>query len=222
MNAISVLPENSTVQPDLEADATVAVLGLGYVGLPTALAFREADHQVIGIDVSDERIRRIRQRDVDLVTDDHARLGRALDEPDDFELTTEIAALRAADVVIVCVPTPVDEHLLPDLSLLRTACDQVLAMVQPGQLVMLTSTTYAGTTRDLLIDPLQRSGFTLGRDVSVAFSPERITPGCPPTPKATSRGSLAAPPRPAPPGPSASCGGSPGASTRCPPRKQPS
>ena len=82
-----------------------------------------------------------------------------------------------AAAVIICVPTPLDEHLTPDLSILRAACSMVVDAAIGGQLLLLTSTTYAGCTRDLLLRPLQMRGLSVGRDVFVAFSPERIDPG---------------------------------------------
>ncbi|GAA2823175.1 nucleotide sugar dehydrogenase [Kitasatospora paracochleata] len=160
-----------------DADApTVAVVGLGYVGLPTALALLTSGSRVIGLDVSAARLDAIRDRSVDLLPADHERLTAAVRDPR-LTLTTDPAALAAADTVIVCVPTPVDAHLVPDLDALAAACATAVAHAVPGQLLMLTSTTYVGTTRDLLVGPLTARGFTVGEDIHVAFSPERIDPG---------------------------------------------
>lgn len=182
MSSISIAAGEADSKPQVLSDrvfntGSVAVLGLGYVGLPTALAFGEAGHRVIGIDVSEERLGRIKSRDVDLVPDDHARLRDALGSHERFVLTHDVSAMQEADTVIVCVPTPVDAHMMPDLSLLRGACRQVVEAARPGQMIVLTSTTYVGTTRDLLVDPLKAAGLTVGQDVNVAFSPERINPG---------------------------------------------
>src|SRR6266516_449931 len=91
--------------------------------------------------------------------------------------TSDQSRMSSAACVIVCVPTPVDEYLVPELSILRSACRSVVAHAVAGQLLMLTSTTYVGSTRDLLVGPLRERGFLPGRDVFVAFSPERIDPG---------------------------------------------
>ncbi|MFJ1705028.1 nucleotide sugar dehydrogenase [Kitasatospora sp. NPDC088346] len=155
---------------------TVAVVGLGYVGLPTALALVASGCRVIGVDVSTERLDAIRRQDVDLLPSDRDRLGRTLGGPG-LELTADPAAIASADTVMVCVPTPVDPHLVPDLRALSAACATVVAHAVPGQLLMLTSTTYVGTTRDLLVGPLGERGLRVGEDVHVAFSPERIDPG---------------------------------------------
>ena len=155
---------------------TVAILGLGYVGLPTALALLQTGNKIIGIDVSRQRLNAIRSRRVDLSPSDHGRLREALRDSQ-FSLSHRSADLALADVVIVAVPTPVDEHLVPDLSILETACASAVSAARPGQTFILTSTSYVGCTRDLLVRPLEARGFTVGEDVFVAFSPERIDPG---------------------------------------------
>jgi UDP-N-acetyl-D-glucosamine dehydrogenase len=155
----------------------VAVIGLGYVGLPTALAFHAAGHRVIGIDISTARIDAVRAGAVDLLDSDHARLATALTDDDGFVLTDDPELLGEAAGVLVCVPTPIDQHLLPDLRMLESACRTVVAHARPGQTIMLTSTTYVGCTRRLLVSPLAERGLIAGKGVFVAFSPERIDPG---------------------------------------------
>jgi nucleotide sugar dehydrogenase len=120
---------------------------------------------------------------VDLLPSDRERLPRALHPPGPanghrghLSLTTDLDRLAAADSVIVCVPTPVDAHLVPALGALAGACRAVAERARRGQLIVVTSTSYAGTTRDLLIQPLMRRGLVPGRDVFVAFAPERIDP----------------------------------------------
>ncbi len=157
---------------------SAAIVGLGYVGLPTAAALQGQCGRIIGIDVSPERLRQIEAREADLAGPDRARLEAALDDRS-LELTCDPAAVARADVVIICVPTPVNGDYVPDLRALRGACESVVAHARPGQTVILTSTTYVGTTRELLAGPLQRRGLRSGSDVFVAFSPERIDPGNP-------------------------------------------
>lgn len=156
--------------------STVAVVGLGYVGLPTALALHRRGIGVVGVDVSATRLMAIRAGDVDLLTEELADLRAALDDPD-FRLTDDGALLAEADAVIVCVPTPVDAHLNPDLRALSAACATVVERARSGQVLILTSTTYVGCTKDLLVAPLAERGLVTGDDVFVAFSPERIDPG---------------------------------------------
>jgi UDP-N-acetyl-D-glucosamine dehydrogenase len=156
----------------------VAVVGLGYVGLPTALALQGRCQRVIGIDVSTVRLREIAGGDVDLTDPDRKRLDAALGVGA-LELTSAPESAADADAVIICVPTPVDRDHVPDLRALRRACAAVVTHARPGQTLILTSTTYIGTTRELLTEPLARRGLQVGRDVFVAFSPERIDPGNP-------------------------------------------
>jgi nucleotide sugar dehydrogenase len=152
------------------------VLGLGYVGLPTALSLHDAGAAVFGIDIDDTRLAAIRAHDVDLLDGDVARLRAAL-AGERLTLSTSAAAIRAADAVIVCVPTPVDRERRPDPGALRAACEAVVAGARPGQLLLLTSTTYVGCTRELLVEPLAKRGLRAGIDIHVAFAPERINPG---------------------------------------------
>jgi UDP-N-acetyl-D-glucosamine dehydrogenase len=157
-------------------DTNVVVVGLGYVGLPTALAFAEAGCGVVGYDVSEERLAAIKVGSVDLLKADRERLRQHLGS-DSFWLTTNPAALSSADVVMVCVPTPIDSYMVPDLSALSAACETAIRYAVPNQLIMLTSTTYVGCTRELLVAPLTARGLQVGEDVFVAFSPERLDPG---------------------------------------------
>lgn len=154
----------------------VAVLGLGYVGLPTALALVDAGTAVTGIDTSPARLAAIRAGDVDLLPHELRRLQASVGLPT-FALTEDPAAVAGARTVLICVPTPVDGERRPDLGPLRAACATVVEHARPGQTIVLTSTTYVGTTRDMLVEPLQARGLRPGRDVCVAFSPERVDPG---------------------------------------------
>lgn len=154
----------------------IAVIGMGYVGLPTALSLADRGAEIIGCDISEQRLAAIKSGRVDMLARDHLRLTGHL-MTDSLTLTTEPSAVAAADTVIICVPTPVDSHQTPNLTALTSACATVVDHVVRGQTIVLTSTTYAGCTRDLLITPLTARGFEVGTDVHVAFSPERIDPG---------------------------------------------
>ena len=157
-------------------EGSVVVLGLGYVGLPTACALAGRRSQVLGVDVSPVRLREIADGDVDLPEPERDRLRGELADGS-LRLTGDPAVLDEADAVVVCVPTPVDGDREPDLSALRAACETVVAHARPGQTIILTSTTFVGTTRELLVEPLRQRGLEVGREVHVAFSPERIDPG---------------------------------------------
>ena len=155
---------------------TVGIVGLGYVGLPTALGYVEKGHSVIGIDQSGARLEAIGAGKVDLTPVDLGRLKDA-NSSDLFATSRDVGRLAEADVVLICVPTPVDAYLVPDHTYVGQACGDVVRVARPGQVLILTSTTSVGTTRAMLAEPLEQRGLRVGTDVFVAFSPERINPG---------------------------------------------
>jgi nucleotide sugar dehydrogenase len=156
----------------------VAIVGLGYVGLPSAVGFAPRCREVIGIDISRERLQVVAAGKADLPDNYRPRLTAALAEGR-FRLSADPAAIGAADAVIICVPTPVDADHVPELTALHGACADVVAHARAGQTIILTSTTYVGTTSELLAAPLKERGLEPGADIFVAFSPERIDPGNP-------------------------------------------
>lgn len=156
--------------------AVVAVVGLGYVGLPTAIALRNAGCRIIGLDSSAERLAQIGAGEAELLAHESESLREHLDG-DGFVLTDRSEALHAADLVLICVPTPIDEWRRPQPRALIAACESVVRHARPEQTIVLTSTTYVGCTRELLVEPLAERGLRAGEDVFVAFAPERIDPG---------------------------------------------
>ncbi len=165
-----------TTPPIATEHAVVAVVGLGYVGLPTAIALRNAGCRIVGVDASASRLEAIAAGEVELLDAERASLGEHL-AGDGFVLTDRAEALNAADLVLICVPTPIGEHRRPDPAILREACASVVRHARPEQTIVLTSTTYVGCTRELLVQPLAERGLIAGEDVFVAFAPERIDPG---------------------------------------------
>jgi len=157
-------------------EAVVAVVGLGYVGLPTAIALRNAGARVIGLDSSSTRLTTIRTGGAELLSSEQEDLARHL-EGEEFVLTGSPDAISMADLVLICVPTPVDDQRRPEPALVQGACASVVAHARPGQTLVLTSTTYVGSTREMLIEPLAERGLIAGEDIHVAFAPERIDPG---------------------------------------------
>ena len=147
---------------------------MGYVGLPLAVAFCEAGHEAIGLDTDPRKIAAIEagQSYVEDIDDDRLRaVGESL------SATTRYADLSQADTVVIAVPTPLTENREPDLGPLVASGTSLAAVLQKGQLVVLESTTYPGTTRERLVPMLEESGLKAGRDFNVAFSPERVDPG---------------------------------------------
>lgn len=152
--------------------ARVCVLGLGFVGLPLALRFADVGFPVVGIDIDEEKIEKI-QKGISYIRDVELNLtqSRRLQASKDFSL------LQEADAIVICVPTPLSKTRDPDLSLVLEAGQTVARYLHPGQLVVLESTTYPGTTRELLRPLLEERGLKVGKDFFLAYSPERIDPG---------------------------------------------
>lgn len=159
-----------------DRSAVVGVIGLGYVGLPLLAAFHKAGYPVIGFDVDPAKIERLHRGEnylkhlgVELVSEMKAA-GR-------FDATTDMKRLGEADAVIVCVPTPLGKHLEPDVSYIDKAASDIAATLREGQLIVLESSTYPGTTREVMLPKFLDKGMTLGETVFLAFSPEREDPG---------------------------------------------
>src|SRR3954451_14166911 len=152
----------------------IGIVGLGYVGLPLAVAFAEADCDVVGIDVDAGKIAALREgrSHVEDITDERLResLPRCL-------FTTRLAELHEADAILVCVPTPLTRNREPDLGPLLAASQGLAGVLRRGQTVILESTTFPGTTREHLVPLLEESGLRAGEDFALAFSPERVDPG---------------------------------------------
>ena len=152
----------------------VGIIGLGYVGLPLAVAFAEAGADVIGVDADSRKVERLRRSESDVEDIASDRLREVAPR---FTATTEHEHLGGCDAVLICVPTPLANQREPDLSYIVDAATALSAVLRKDQLVVLESTTYPGTTRDRLRPILEESGLAAGRDFHLAFSPERIDPG---------------------------------------------
>ena len=152
----------------------VGVVGLGYVGLPLAVAFAEAGEQVVGVDISPGRIADLRAGRSYIEDVPHEAIVAC---GHNLRATTRAADLALADAIILCVPTPLTPNREPDLSALMGSASTLASIIQPGQLIVLESTTYPGTTRERLLPVLEESGLVAGRDFHLAFSPERVDPG---------------------------------------------
>ncbi len=154
-------------------EATICVVGLGYVGLPLAVGFAQSDYRVIGYDVDDVTVDRL-QDGVDTTGD----LSDEAIQDGDISYTTDATAISEADYVIIAVPTPIDDDERPDLGYVESAATTVGSKMTSGTTVVLESTVYPGTTRDVLVPALEdASGLTANEDFFVGYSPERATPG---------------------------------------------
>jgi UDP-N-acetyl-D-glucosamine dehydrogenase len=156
----------------------VAVIGLGYVGLPLATTFAEQGFHVTGLDVDQQKITLANQGESYISDISNSTLQRLL-ATGRLQFTTDFTVLDEIDAVSICVPTPLGKTRDPDISYILAATQQVRAHLHPGQLIILESTTYPGTTDEVVLPELAATGLQVGRDFFLAFSPERIDPGNP-------------------------------------------
>jgi UDP-N-acetyl-D-glucosamine dehydrogenase len=159
---------------DREGGMTIGVIGLGYVGLPLAMSFCEAGQRVIGLDSNASRVEALRRGESHVEDVPAERLRAAAGR---FEATTMARRLALADAILICVPTPLTGNREPDLGPLMSATATVASVLSRGQVIVLESTTYPGTTRERVLPVLEETGLTAGRDFHLAFSPERVDPG---------------------------------------------
>lgn len=165
-----------TVSASTDAPPTVAVIGLGYVGLPLCLAFAESGCRVLGIDTDAFKAEALNARTSYIEHIEASRIAAAVSCG--FTATTDFSRVREADAVLICVPTPLTVNRAPDLSFVEATASSIAPHVRRGHLIVLESTTYPGTT-DEIVRPIleQASGLVAGRDFHLAFSPEREDPG---------------------------------------------
>lgn len=158
--------------------AQVGVIGMGYVGLPLAVEVAHANLPVVGIDLVEAKVNLI-NRGISYIQDvptetlaEHVNSGK-------LRATTDFKVLKECDAIIICVPTPLGKTKDPDLEMVLSAVGKIGENLHPGQLIVLESTTYPGTTEELILPKLEESGFRVGKDFFLAFSPERVDPGNP-------------------------------------------
>ncbi|MCX6925723.1 MAG: nucleotide sugar dehydrogenase [Verrucomicrobia bacterium] len=158
--------------------ARVGVVGLGYVGLPLAVEFAKAGFTVTGIDVSEEKVRRVNAGDSYIGDIPSATLA-PLVESGKLCATADFSAVLELDTINICVPTPLRKTKDPDMSFIVSSCAEIVRFFHAGMLVILESTTYPGTTDELVLPMLAKSGLEVGQDFYLCFSPERVDPGNP-------------------------------------------
>jgi len=160
----------------LNKSATLGVVGLGYVGLPLAVEKAKAGYKTIGFDVQKTKVDMVnagKNYIGDVVNEDLSKLVKS----GVFSATTDFAQVAKADCVCICVPTPLDEHQQPDISYVKASAESIVPYMHKEMLIVLESTTYPGTTEELLKPIFESSGLKCGKDFYLAFSPERVDPG---------------------------------------------
>jgi UDP-N-acetyl-D-glucosamine dehydrogenase len=157
--------------------ARIAIIGLGYVGLPLAVVFAETGFTVVGIDLDQRKVDTV-NRGESHIQDVPAAQVKKLVDAGRLSATTDFAALQQADAASICVPTPLGKFGDPDMSYVIAATESLANNIHPGMVVVLESTTYPGTTREILLPKLGiEKGLKIGEDFFLAFSPERVDPG---------------------------------------------
>ncbi len=156
--------------------AKIATIGLGYVGLPLSVEFASSGLKVLGLDVDKDKLRAVREGE-SYIRDVSPERLRQLVSSGHLEATDDFDRLSERDAIIICVPTPLSKTKDPDLSLVVRAAEEIAKRLRSGQIVVLESTTYPGTTEELILPILEREGLTVGEDFFLAFSPERVDPG---------------------------------------------
>ena len=159
----------------LNKTAKIGIIGLGYVGLPLAVEIARAGYKCIGLDVSKEKISKLREG-ISYIGDIPSEAIKEIRDSNKFIADTDMSLLKEIDAVSICVPTPLNKSRDPDISFVMSAINELKKYIHPGMLVILESTTYPGTTREVLLPALQEK-LIVGEDLFLAFSPERIDPG---------------------------------------------
>jgi len=157
-------------------DYTLGIIGLGYVGLPMVCGFGAAGFRVLGFDVDPAKVAQLNDGRSYIAHIPAERLAGLVDSGR-FRAASDFARLGDADAVLICVPTPLTEHREPDLRYVERTAEDVARTLRPGQLVCLVSTTYPGTTREVVLPRLAAKGLRVGEDFFLAYSPEREDPG---------------------------------------------
>jgi len=161
-----------------DKSCTVGIIGLGYVGLPLIDAYIKAGFSAIGFDVDQKKVNALLTGTSYIAHIEHATIAGWLEQKR-FDATIDMSRLCEADVVLICVPTPLSDSRDPDLKYVEMTTQAIAKSLRPGQMIVLESTTYPGTTKDVLLPILRESGLTAGEDFFLAYSPEREDPGNP-------------------------------------------
>lgn len=160
----------------MNKNTSIGIIGLGYVGLPLAVAFARANYYVTGFEIDKRKIKSLKSG-ISHIADISSETLQPLIESNKITVTSDFSLIKNMNVIIICVPTPLRKTKDPDISYIVSAVRKIVQYLQRGQVIVLESTTYPGTTREVLLPMIEKSGFKAGRDIFIAFSPERVDPG---------------------------------------------
>ena len=169
-------PKNILLKKIKSRRAVIGVIGLGYVGLPLAIRFGEESFHVLGFDIDPKKVDRLNRGET-YIKHVPSEGIRKVKDAGMFEAATDFSRLREVDAIIICVPTPLDKNKEPDMSYIERTSEEIARFMRCGQLISLESTTYPGTTREILLPKFEQTGLKAGRDFFLVFSPEREDPG---------------------------------------------
>jgi len=169
---------NFAIQRLADRKACLGVIGLGYVGLPLAVSYAQAGFKVVGFDVDEEKVASLNRGESYIIDVDAAELKEVVDKGL-LEATTDMSRIAEVDSVNICVPTPLGKTKDPDITYIQSAVGAIAPCLHDGMLVILESTTYPGTTEEVILPLLSENGAVVGKDFFLAFSPERVDPGNP-------------------------------------------
>jgi len=167
---------NQIIQKIHKKRALIGIIGMGYVGLPLVLRFCEEDFRVLGFDIDSKKIATLKRGKSYLKSIPSSRVSQFI-RSGHFDVTDDFSRLNKPDCILICVPTPLTEKMEPDLQYIEKTTEAALENLRKGQLIVLESTTYPGTTEELILPRLESNGLKVGRDFFLAFSPEREDPG---------------------------------------------
>ena len=168
--------ESRLIQKILNKKALIGIIGMGYVGLPLVLRFCEEDFRVLGFDIDSKKVATLKRGKSYLKSISSSRISRFI-RNGHLDVTDNFSRLNKADCVLICVPTPLTEKMEPDLRYIENTSEAIRRNLRRGQLIVLESTTYPGTTEELVLPKLETTGLKAGKDFFLAFSPEREDPG---------------------------------------------
>jgi len=167
---------NRLIQKILQKEVTVGVIGMGYVGLPLVLRFCEEGFRILGFDVDSKKVATLKRGRSYLKSIPSFRISKFV-RSGHFDVTDDFSRLPEADCILICVPTPLTDKMEPDLQYIEKTTEVIREHLRKGQLIILESTTYPGTTEEMILPKLESTGLKVGKDFFLAFSPEREDPG---------------------------------------------
>ena len=158
-----------------QKEAVIGIIGLGYVGLPLSLHYCNSGHKVIGFDTDEDKIKKLKDKKTYIQHITSVAIDKAIEQG--FIPTTDYLKIAMVDAIIICVPTPLTKYREPDLTYINNTMKQILPHLKKQQVLSLESTTYPGTTEEVIVEDIRRQGFVVGKDFHVVYSPEREDPG---------------------------------------------